>query len=936
MQQRFAPQSLVGTTDDLDRGLAREEHGDEAVEHYSFTTAMNDVDAMVKTAILQWHSESLGSVAVLAYRSAGSSMDVAGMVRAIGVLSNEDVAREFTNFTAPGVDGSEAFEPVYRAFSQARAAREAAEEAGGEEGESAELTRLRADEQLRMAEVAKHPIDVRAGANLVHADARLSSNHALSDFSGPEQDAIKKALRGRIQKLPEKLVLEQLRAETRDKDLVWGAQRQAALIVSGSRDKADRSLTYDPFDIGTFTSSDDEAAGRYLALADGYQRILADRKMSPEEQAELEALSAEFEVSLSEFLETKQKVADAVSKVVAGLVSAAVTAATGGAAAPVVAALLVTALAGGADIIIHEALLGDDYESDDAFAELCVDLLKTAITAQLAQGWQQGGEALQQALVRGPAGRKLILGLRELEGATRSAFGEFGAELVTGTAAAGLEGATGGLKDAALSMLDPTMYKHGWDRGLAEGLAGLEGAVMGMDDAALDAILAEVADQLGTKAGEAATGAFGPGRSAAGREAFGKDKERDPHAPDPRKEPGKYRDYLIARLKKIPGEAAGAAAKDGVTGLTLQTFREAEEYVTTGDTSIQASLFADEVKDAGKAGLKAGRKVLTQSFNGARKDRKAAREAHAVHQTHLERMKALKDVDHGLSDAELAQFEVWASQKAFSPDGGMYKERGVLDGNLQQGRTEGWDQLAHQEELRPTLVEPTLRMEITEFRNSVLAPLQGQLTRHRQGLGADLSDADLDAYEAWVMADPKAMTSRVKTDPVAFTERRRQAADALAEEKASLGYAHLSPHEKAWFDQAAKDPTRVADLAEGSTLSVSVSSPDALARYREDLAAVQVVLAGEVLDEIYGPEDGQTAEDLGPTGHSRYEFLSEHKADFLKGIELSVSDEAANRKAVQQRVDAFMKDRKEADILERLVVTPSRKPAPEAEAAASP
>ena len=101
-------------------------------------------------------------------------------------------------------------------------------------------------------------------------------------------------------------------------------------------------------------------------------------------------------------------------------------------------------------------------------------------------------------------------------------------------------------------------------------------------------------------------------------------------------------------------------------------------------------------------------------------------------------------------------------------------------------------------------------------------------------------------------------------------------------------------------------------------------------------AAVQVVLAGEVLDEIYGPEDGQTAEDLGPTGHSRYEFLSEHKADFLKGIELSVSDEAANRKAVQQRVDAFMKDRKEADILERLVVTPSRKPAPEAEAAASP
>lgn len=928
VQDRFAS-AILKQAPDHDREASRAEHGERATEKMAYTQTYSNTDSLIRAALHQWDDASLGIASLQALRGAATDGDVAGMLRAINAyMSDEDIAEHLSNLTHPGVGGLGAVSPVYRRFVKARRAREAAEAGhSGADGDgldvtptqTAELEKLRAREQLARDEVGKHPIDVRKGAALLHADARFSATRSLDDFDGAERDQILRAIRGRLSRLGQQTILDTLRADPRDAGLLWGSDRDASLMVGTARGQMDRTMRRGGMLSGAVemvSRSDNEASSRYMALAQGYQRVLADDTMSEEEREELARLQSEVEVSLAEFKAAKQAVADAVSTAAAAAAAATVTAlvgvATGGVGAPIVAAILTTALAGSADVLIHEAVLGDDYDAEDAFAEVCVDVLQTAITAQLSRGWELSKLAVHAKLLESSQGRGLIESVKVLQRATRGSLGELGLNL----AGAGVDAATTDVKDAALAMLDPGMYEHGWDHGLRVGLEGFEDTLMGLPAASKDAILAELASQLGEMAGSAAQRSVdGTPRSAAGPDAFGHGAN-NPLAPDPRQDPKKYREYLVARLKTIPGTTVKEAVSDGVSGLSLQLVREGEEYLLHGDVDMDIDAFVDEVKDAGKTGLKTGRKALMQSFTGARKDKRKAEKDEQIDGQHRQRLQVLEEIDHGLSGDELAQFAAWASSRVHDPlGGGIYgdKDRMSFFPDLGIELNKAMDTSGNKQATR----EAAVRMDLAAFRTEVLDPLHGQLDRHRRQ--SDLSDGELDAYEAWVMDDPSAISERVKTAPTDFVRRRDSAREALDGQRDSAAYASLSTHERAWFDHAAERPDLLADLTQdGSGLAISLKTPRDVQAFQDDLKATQQTLSSGILDEL---KQDFAASQFGVSDEDAFAFIEREKEAIVAGVELDPRDGGANRLAVRRRLDAAWVESREASILDRLVAT---------------
>jgi len=907
IQEAFSNMSMVLNEDDSRQSL--EERGEAGYDRRAFSELfITSTDEQVHETLMQWHTEGLGAGAVRRFRTAGSDRDVPAMVAAVKGMRLDELARSLTNLRHPGLGGVQPMSVVYSEFRRARrAADRAAEQDGAGEDEvvSPEVATLRADQTLAAEVVRNHPIVVREGAGLSLPDMN-GSNVALGEFSGAEQQQILGAIRARMQKLDGKTVGQVLNADEADQELLWSGARQAHAMVAGSREDSRRSLEYDLVGIGLLTKADDQAASRFLSLAQGFERVTQDDTLSDEEKETLEELKGEFDVSLKEFQAAKDKVAKTVSTAANGIITAAVggiiTAATGGAGAPIAAALITTALAGGADVLINELIKGDDYEADDGLAQVGVDVLKASFTAHMGKLWTASKASMLDSLAKGPSGRKLLLLGDALERKGKAYFGQLGMD-VGGLA---LDAGTSAVSDTALTLLDPAMFEHGWDDGLQKALDKLESELKAAPAAFFDSLL----DHLAAQAGKAASGAVSKKKAASvGARELGAD---DPKAPDKKTEPKKYREYLVERLKKIPGAAGTKALEGAVSGLTREGLREGQEFVVSGDTSLDYGSMVKGTRKGAMKGVKAGQKDLFQAFTGARKDRLADIEKAEREPGHADRMEALASMnDHGLSEAELRHYKTWASKRHFAPTG---EDAGVElaalstrqrlrllgesrdDADGARSEASGRKGSARQVSGPLALVErqDAVRREIEAFRREVLAPLEGKLERQRRTWGQELDDQDLATFEQWVREEPDKATSRADVNPVDFMRRRKKAADVLARERSSPGYASLSDTEKAWFDQACKRPELLSDMGQDKTqVAISVKDDKAVARFRKQLDAVQESVGAGLVYEL----SQALADDR------KREWATEQRSAIAKGVELHPSDKAGNQARLRARLE---------------------------------
>jgi len=650
--------------------------------------------------------------------------------------------------------------------------------------------------------------------------------------------------------------------------LLWGSTRAVDLRVRAARKATDRSLTGGLTD--RLTRTDDTAALRFDALAEAYEGAEADERVGEVEGARLEEREERVGVSLDEYRAAKEKMADIASEAAAVAIGAAITALSGGTAAPVAVALITTAATGTARIAIHEAIQGDDYDAEDAMAQLAVDLLVTAATGYMDEMWGVVGGAADKALRGAPAGRKLLLAREALHEGSEKLLGPLGIKL----AEAAVDTATDDVKDVALEMLQPDTYKNGWDASMENGLDELRAKVASLPDQVLEETLQTLAEELGERAGEATRGESGsePSERQLGVE----------DAPDPHRDLNGYRAYLSARLGQLGHDVLATTTQQAVSGLAEEGIHQVREGVLTGDRSVDADALMRVLGAAGKSGLKSGVKGVGKSLLAARKDQQTAQTLAAAHDA---RMKVLQTIpDAGLDPQERAYFEQWSQTVPFAP---------------------GVDDLEGEE--REAAEKAAVRMEIARFHRTVWGPLQGQLEDHRRTWGADLSAAQREEYETWVLSDPTQATRRVKTTPAQFTERLENAREQITAAKDSVGYGTLDPHERAWYDHAASNPAEFADLTSSdASLAVSVDTLEQAQAFRESVQEVEQTLGHRRLAEVATVVDTD-----------RQMFIEAHADEILKDVKLSPNDQVGNLRTVQAAFEQAWAGSKEARI-ERL------------------
>jgi acyl-coenzyme A thioesterase PaaI-like protein len=782
------------------------------------------------------------------------------------------IAHRLTNLVEFGLHGEPPLNSVYQPFKRADAALE------GLAPEHESYQQLLATQQLALSALTGHPVNVSQNANLYVTDASRS-NHRLEDFSGAEQDQITGAIRGRFTDITPELVVDLLRAEEEHKNFLWSPTRAISASVRSTRDLAARSLTTGSWGVEHLTSTDDTAAADYAQLAHGYQMALAEDDMSDSDKERLERLQSEFKVSMSEFIAAKQKVAKVVSGVASTAIATIITAVTAGAGAPVAAALLTTALSGGASIAIHEGILGDDYDAQEAGAELAVELLKTALTAHMDKFWTLGKAGIQQALLESVTGRQLLASKAALEAVGNRTLGEFGMSLA-GTA---VDTATGDLSDVAWKMLDPSMYQHGFDHAMSDGLSEFEAALKGLGPNVLKAMLAECAKEAGKRAVADRPSTAGPNARSLGAQL--------PEAPDPDTEPKAFLEYLKKQLAGVPNAMWDEAVQTGVTGLVNTAVTEGEEFLLTGDDRIDVDRTIGVLSAAGTAALSTGGSSVVSGGVGAYRDYQGAHEAHERAPQHQQRMKLIDELSPELSPTERELLRAWSRDNAFEPIGPDLED-------LEDGDAEADARVARAQALQ----------DVETFRKDVLQPIEQQLDRHSTTWGEDHSEADRESYREWVMASPTGIDSRLAVTPNQYIARRRTTITQVQQAKDSAGYRSLSAVQRAWFDHAAAHPTAIADLTKDTvTLQIQVSTTEQADAFQRQLQAIQADVASQALTEL-----------LPTLSEDQRQWAEANAATLTRGLAMSPSNTGQNSDMVRTRTLRRYQDVQDAAVVSRV------------------
>ena len=860
------------------RAKAVEQDGAPNIENFAFSRGHHTGEQQILEDLRRWYAEDSGDAEMNSFRGAASSRDVPEMIRLVEAMPIRKIARKLTNLIEIGLHSEPSLQSVYQPFKRADSALSAVEEC------DADYERLLATQQLARAEVEAHPINVSQGANL-YVNNASQSNVPLDAFSGAEQDQITGAIRARFKDITAELVVDMLRADPAHASLLWNSGRAVSASVRATRDLADRSLSAGSLGVEYLTSTDDEAATDYAQLAQGYQRAIAQQDMSDEDLARLSRLEGEFRVSMGEFIAAKQKVAKVVSGVTSAAIGAVITALTAGAGAPVAAALVTTALSGGASIIIHEGILRDDYNAEQATAELGVELLKTAMTAHLDKFWALGKAGIHSSMLNSASGRQLLDAHIRLQSIGNQALGPLGMTLA-GTA---VDTAAGDIGDVAWKMLDPSMYQHGFDTAMSDGLAELESALKGLGPNALKAMLAEVAKAAGQKAAASASSQSGPNARSLGAAL--------PEAPDPDTQPELFLDYLKTQLAKVPGEMWTETVETGVTGLVNTAFSEGEEYLLTGDDRVDVDRTIGVFQAAGLAGLKKGRDGTLGAVSAARAEQREATEATERIPGHQARMVLMDELASDLSPTERELLREWSRDNAFEP---FNEELGALhQDESQQSDTHVQSR---------TILRAKAQQDLLTFKTDVLGPIEQQLARHETTWGTEQSDDHREAYREWVLATSSSIDSRLTVTPAEFIRRRDAAQAEATRAQATVGYRSLSGVEQEWFDHAASHPTAIADLTKDDvTLQIQVGTVEQADAFQRQLQAVHTEVATEVLtDLLTGMDEDQRK-------------WAESNADTLtRGLAMSPSNLGQNQAVVMSRVQRGYAEAQEIAVLRRV------------------
>jgi hypothetical protein len=700
----------------------------------------------------------------------------------------------------------------------------------------------------------------------------------LSDFNASEQDAITGAIRARFTEMTPGFVAGVIGADPEHADAIWSPTRVVSASVRSTRDLADRSLEAGSWGAEYVTGTDDTASGDYAMLAQGYQTALADREMSDEDSARMKRLEADFRVSMNDFVAAKQKVAKVVSGVSSAVIGAVITAATAGTGAPIAAALVTTALSGMASIAIHEGILRDDHDAEQAMAELGVELLKTAVTAHMSKFWTAGQASVGTALTQSVRGRQLLAAQGMLQRAGTATFGKFGVSM----ASTALDTATGDISDVAWKMLDPSMYQYGFDQAMADGLTELEGAVRGMPTSVLQAMLAECAKQAGQAAVK------DDASSTPTAQSLGANL---PDAPDPETEPKAFLEYLKAALAKVPESMWDEAVKSGVTGLANNAVTEGTEYLLTGDENVDIDRTLGVFAATGIAVLKHGGSEALGTVGTARSQRAAAVASHARAPEHQARMAQVATIDHDLSETEFQLFREWSRDNGFDPVGGD-----LLALPTEQGETDA------------QVVRAQAEQDLRTFRTVILAPIEATLARQESTWGADHSEAEREQYRAWVLSGPAGIDARAAVTPTDYLRRRDAAGEAISKQREGEGYASLNPQARLWFEHAARHPTALVDLTKDSAdVAIRVQTEAEARAFTASLPGLQEQVATAVLADVSPdlPKDVRT-------------WAATNAQSITAGLSMSPSDQAANRRLVMARAVRAHQASLDASILERV------------------
>lgn len=791
----------------------------------------------VEAALTGWRTATRAGItpsSVRTLRHYAEHDDTSAVDAAVRSMSERDFARSMTSLVESGVGGVRPLQEAYRDFLDVEAEAEAAPDPDS------------ANRILQAARVAlvEHPVDAAA-------DVGQGDHQALADLSLSTERALLASVRARIRSLPGAVVADVVHVRDPDHvDLVWGPRRTVDLQVREARQDAQRGLA-DRVGVGLLTDADDEGHVRYGELAQLYERALADEELSEADAARIGDLVEDLGVSVAEFRAVKSRVADTVSAMAAVAIGSVITAATGGAAAPVWAGILSTALAGGVSILIHEAVEGEDHDAHAALAELAVEVLSQALAAHLTQLWGQARGAVHASILRASKGRQLLEARAAFDVVARRYLGTLGVDLV-GAAA---EQVQSDLQDVAFQLLDPTLYEHGWDDGLEQAMGLLEAELAGMDDAVLDALLAQLAESAGEAAGDLIPS---DGELSARQVAMDRPS-------DPRTEPRAYGEFLKKRLGKVPGVVVEEGVSTAVEGLVERGLTEGREFVVTGDVEVDVDALARVLADSGLQAAKEGGSGVSGAVTGARADVRSERQ-------HVERMTALREWgEHGLTDEDLVEFAAWSKTQRSSRD----PARDGLGTAKADEREAG------------------LELEVAAFRRHQ-SQVDGQLAARHEAWSGTLSEEQLDTWESWVRERPDPTGERLGTSPEVFAARRAEAERTLAQTRESAGYRALTEHERAWYEHASADPSRMVDLTQASgELTVDVRTPAGAERFGAGLRALERKEALRVLREAVAGLDEETQA-----------LTTAHEAEIAAQVRMSPTDAAGNREALLRALEA--------------------------------
>jgi hypothetical protein len=416
--------------------------------------------------------------------------------------------------------------------------------------------------------------------------------------------------------------------------------------------------------------------------------------------------------------------------------------------------------------------------------------------------------------------------------------------------------AAGEVGDAAAEagvelLTDPSLYAYGWEHAWQRGMATIETEVEALGAVELEALLLAAVEQA---VGDM-MGADSP-----------KQEELGIDIPSPSTNPKGFIEYLRKRGGPLDDLLMKTLTETLATGTVSLALEEATEFAMTGDTSVDAEAVADLLYDALKG---TGKKMVlggAGALGAARNDQQTAQRQFDVRDQHEQRMEGLAHQPHDLSTSEVALYRAWSS----------LHNQAVPNTSL------------------PSLSSPEDRA-LETFQQSVLRPLRETVTTHRNTAGRALSVDTNDAWAEWVMENPNKATDRAEVDPVTWDARRRSAAASIAAARQSDGYEALSDRGRQWYEHAATNPERFADLTTADVeLASDVTTLDGAAAFEATITTMERKVAKALVGQVAA---GLSTEDSA--------WARANTADIVSSISaVDPADLDAARATIRERIAA--------------------------------